>query len=144
MLPQLSPILNPSTLFACLPLLSSHPLVMHLLMRPSLPPPLCLHRLVVVSPLVASASASAFALGCEFQFLVPISGTPILSGIPIPFLIPKIRVGNFYSNPAVEKSRNRDSDSKIWNSKKKRLEFNTPIFAQDINQNRSAGRSYDI
>ncbi len=35
------------------------------------------------------------ALGWEFQFLVPISGTPIVSGIPIPFLIPKITVGYF-------------------------------------------------
>jgi hypothetical protein len=29
-------------------------------------------------------------LGWEFGFLVPISGTPIGSGIPIPFLIPVI------------------------------------------------------
>ncbi len=33
------------------------------------------------------------ALGWKFQFLVPISGTPIGSEIPIPFLIPKIPVG---------------------------------------------------
>jgi hypothetical protein len=33
--------------------------------------------------------------------LVPISGTPIGSGIPIPFLIPKIPF-NFFSNSAVE------------------------------------------
>jgi hypothetical protein len=32
-------------------------------------------------------------LGWEFQFLVPISGTPIGSGILIPFLIPEIPVG---------------------------------------------------
>ncbi len=31
-------------------------------------------------------------LGWEFQLLVLISGTPIVSGIPIPFLIPKIPV----------------------------------------------------
>jgi hypothetical protein len=34
-------------------------------------------------------------LGWEFRFLVPISGTPIVSGNPIPFLIPKIPVGIF-------------------------------------------------
>ncbi len=56
----------------------------------------------------------------EFQFLVLISGTPIRSGIPIPFLIPKIPVGNFFSNSAVEKLRNQNSDSKIRNSEKKR------------------------
>jgi hypothetical protein len=32
-------------------------------------------------------------LGWEFQFLVLISGTPIISRIPIPFLISKIPVG---------------------------------------------------
>jgi hypothetical protein len=32
-------------------------------------------------------------LGWEFRFLVPISGIPIVSGIPIPFSIPKIPVG---------------------------------------------------
>ncbi len=32
-------------------------------------------------------------LGWEFQFLVPISGTPIISRILIPFSIPKIPVG---------------------------------------------------
>jgi hypothetical protein len=57
-------------------------------------------------------------LGWEFQFLVPISGTPIGSRIPIPFLIPKIPVRIFFLNSAVEKSRNRNSDSKIRNSKK--------------------------
>ena len=59
-------------------------------------------------------------LGWEFQFLVPISGTPIGSGIPIPFSIPKITVGKFFSNSAVEKSRNQNSDSEIWNSEKKK------------------------
>ncbi len=38
MLPWLSPILDPSTLFACLPLPSSCPLVMRHLTHPSLPP----------------------------------------------------------------------------------------------------------
>ncbi len=56
-------------------------------------------------------------LGWEFQFLVPISGTPIRSGIPILFLIPKIPVGVFFSNSAVEKSRNWNFDSEIWDSK---------------------------
>jgi hypothetical protein len=35
-------------------------------------------------------------LGWEFQFLVPIFGTPIGSRILIPFLIPKIPVGFFF------------------------------------------------
>jgi hypothetical protein len=39
---------------------------------------------------------SHIGLGWEFQFLVPISGTPIVSGIPIPFLIPKIPVGKYF------------------------------------------------
>jgi hypothetical protein len=42
-----------------------------------------------------SISEVAAGLGWEFQFSVPISGTPIGSGIPIPFLIPKILVGFF-------------------------------------------------
>ncbi len=50
--------------------------------------------------------------------MVPISGTPIGSGIPLPFLIPKITVGKFFSNSAVEKMRNQNSGSEIWNSKK--------------------------
>ncbi len=57
-------------------------------------------------------------LGWEFQFLVPISGTPIRSGVLIPFLIPKIPVEFFLLNSAVEKSRNRNSDSEILNSEK--------------------------
>ncbi len=39
---------------------------------------------------------SRLELGWEFQFSVPISGTPIGSGIPIPFTIQKIPVGNFF------------------------------------------------
>jgi hypothetical protein len=35
-------------------------------------------------------------LGWEFQFSVPISGTPIVSGIPISCLIPKIPVGFYF------------------------------------------------
>jgi hypothetical protein len=35
-------------------------------------------------------------LGWEFRFLVPISGTLIGSGIPIPFSIPKISDGFFF------------------------------------------------
>jgi hypothetical protein len=41
-------------------------------------------------------------LGWEFRFLVPISGTPIGSGIPLPFSIPKITVEFFFMNSAVE------------------------------------------
>ncbi len=43
----------------------------------------------------AMIQLDAEVLGWEFRFLVPISGTPIRSGIPIPFLIPKIPVGIF-------------------------------------------------
>jgi hypothetical protein len=43
----------------------------------------CLHRFVVITA----------NLGWEFRFLVLISGTPIGSGIPDPFTIPKIPVG---------------------------------------------------
>jgi hypothetical protein len=50
--------------------------------------------------------------------LVPISRTPIGRGILISFLIPKIPVGIFFTNSAVQKLRNRNSDSKIWNSEK--------------------------
>jgi hypothetical protein len=49
-------------------------------------------------------------LGWEFQFLVMISGTPIGSGIPIPFLIPEIPVGFFFEILTSGKSENRDSD----------------------------------
>ncbi len=50
--------------------------------------------------------------------MVPISGTPIRSRIPVLFSIPKIPVGKFFSNSAVEKSRNWNSDSEIRNSEK--------------------------
>ncbi len=43
---------------------------------------------------------------------------PIRSGILIPVLIPKIPVRIFFLNSAVEKSKNWNSDSEIWNSKK--------------------------
>ncbi len=61
---------------------------------------------------------TCYALDWEFQFSVPISGTPIGSGILIPFLIPKIPVGFFFQNSTVEKLRNRNSDSEIRNSEK--------------------------
>jgi hypothetical protein len=60
---------------------------------------------------------AAFILGWEFQFSVPIFGTPIGSGIPILFLFLKIPVGDIFLNSAVEKSTNQNSYSKIWNSK---------------------------
>jgi hypothetical protein len=37
--------------------------------------------------------------------LVPISGTPIVSGIPIPFLIPKILVGFFFEFQCLESQK---------------------------------------
>jgi hypothetical protein len=45
----------------------------------------------------------------EFQFLVPISGTPIVSGIPILFLVPKILV-DFFLIPMSGESENWYSD----------------------------------
>jgi hypothetical protein len=48
------------------------------------------------SSLVLSSMHHQWHLGWEFQFLVPISGTPIVSRIPIPFSIPKIPVGNCF------------------------------------------------
>jgi hypothetical protein len=49
-------------------------------------------------------------LGLEFRFLVPISGTPIGSGIPIPFSIPEIPVGIIFLIPMSEKSGNQNSN----------------------------------
>ncbi len=49
-------------------------------------------------------------LGWEFRFLVPNSGNPIGSRIPIPFQILGIPVGNFLENSDVENSSNRNSD----------------------------------
>ncbi len=54
----------------------------------------------------------------EFQFSVLISGPPIGSGIPIPFLIPKIPVEFFSFFRCIEKSRNRNSGSEVRNSEK--------------------------
>jgi hypothetical protein len=48
------------------------------------------------------AGGEGGSLGWEFQFLVPISGAPIGSGIPIPFLIPKIPVGNLSRIPLLK------------------------------------------
>jgi hypothetical protein len=42
--------------------------------------------------------------------LVPISGTPIGGGIPIPFTIPKIPVGFFFEIPISEEPENWNSD----------------------------------
>ncbi len=55
--------------------------------------------------------------GWEFQFLVPISGTPIVSRIPITFLIPKIPVDFFFEVPMSGESENWNSDlqySEFW------------------------------
>jgi hypothetical protein len=46
-------------------------------------------------PLMPCERSSAL-LGWKFQFSVPISGTPIGSGIPILFSIPKLPVGFFF------------------------------------------------
>ncbi len=66
-----------------------------------------------------SFDSSSTVLGWEFQFSVPISGTPIASGIPIPFSIPKIPVGKFFSNSAVKKMRNWNSESEKFGIPKK-------------------------
>ncbi len=78
----------------------------------------CYHSFLAVK-LQLCLGLVTLGLGWEFRFSVPISGTPIGSGIPIPFLIPKIPVGKFFSNSAVEKLRNWNSNSKIRNSEKK-------------------------
>ncbi len=51
--------------------------------------------------------------------MVPISGTPIGSRIPIPFLVPKIPVGKFFSNSAVENREIRIPIPKFGIPKKK-------------------------
>ncbi len=48
--------------------------------------------------------------------MVPISGTPIVSGIPIQFLIPKIPIGFFFEIPMSGELEN-------WNSDLQSLEF---------------------
>jgi hypothetical protein len=55
-------------------------------------------------------------LGWEFQFLIPIVGTPIGSGIPILFLILEILVGFFFEIPISGETEN-------WNSDLQNLEF---------------------
>ncbi len=49
-------------------------------------------------------------LDWEFRFLVPISGTPIGGGIPIPFTILKIPAGFFFEIPISGESENWNSD----------------------------------
>ncbi len=64
-------------------------------------------------------------LGWEFQFLVPISGTPMVSGIPIPFLIPKIPVGFFFLKfQCLESQKTGIPICNIWNSNN--------LFAQEL------------
>ncbi len=46
-----------------------------------------------VGELIRAMTTTRPDLGWEFQFLIPISGTPTGSGIPDPFPIPKIPVG---------------------------------------------------
>jgi hypothetical protein len=58
-------------------------------------------------------------LGWEFQFLVPISGTPIERGIPLPFLIPKITVGFIFSIPLLKNQEIRIPIPKFGIPKKK-------------------------
>ncbi len=61
---------------------------------------------------VAAAAAAnvkmmeGWRLGWEVQFSVPISGTPIASGILILYLIPKILVGFFFSKFRCLESQN--------------------------------------
>ncbi len=93
-------------------------------MATAMAPATAMPNVIVMGSAMALAMATGTGsgdgeFGWEFQFLVPISGTPIGSRIPILFSIPKIPVGIFFMNSAVEKLRNRNSDSKIWNSEKK-------------------------
>ena len=83
-----------------------------------------------------------YMLGWEFQFLVPISGTHIRSGILIPFTIPKISVGFSFSNSAVEKSRNQNFNPKIWNSEKKNCRNSVHLIS--LNCDRSASRPCNV
>ncbi len=53
-------------------------------------------RQIVMMIATNKANMDAMILGWEFQFLVLISGTPIVSGILIPCSIPKILVGTFF------------------------------------------------
>ncbi len=59
------------------------------------------HKALLVYP----NKMATFQLGWEFRFLVPISGTPIVSRITIPFLIPKIPVGKYFLNSDVWRVR---------------------------------------
>ncbi len=72
-----------------------------------------------IHPLIIILSLITIGLGWEFRFLVPISGTPIGSRILIPFLIPKIPVKKNLLNYTVGKMRNRNSDSKNLEFRKK-------------------------
>ncbi len=65
----------------------------------------------------SSRSSGRERLGLEFQFLVPISGTPIVSGIPIPFVMPKITVGFFFEIPMSGESENQNSDLRYLESR---------------------------
>jgi hypothetical protein len=71
---------------------------------------------LLLHPTVNSA-VTILQLGWEFQFLVPISGTPIGGGIPIPITIPKIPVEFFFEIPISRESENWNSDlrfSEFW------------------------------
>jgi hypothetical protein len=57
------------------------------------------------SPITSLTCPSIACLGWESRFLVPISGTPIVSRILISFLIPKILVGFFFGNSNVWRVR---------------------------------------
>jgi hypothetical protein len=55
-----------------------------------------------VLPHIRHITQRLLLLGWGFQFSVLISGTPIGSGIPIPFSIPKIPVGFFFQIPLLK------------------------------------------
>jgi hypothetical protein len=73
----------------------------------TLPPTTFLSLWTSLPPLQTTYRGPAFQLGWKFQFLVPISGTPIVSRIPIPFLIPKIPVGFFLKFQCLESQKFR-------------------------------------
>ncbi len=68
--------------------------------------------------------STAVTLCWEFQFLVPISGTPIGGGILILFTIPKIPVGFFFEIPI-------SGEPESWNSDLRFLEFRQ-FLAQEL------------
>jgi hypothetical protein len=71
-----------------------------------------------------SVSKDGDRVGWELRFLVLISGTPIVSGIPILFSIPKIPVGFFLKFLRLQSQKIRIPICNIWNP--------SNLFAQEL------------